>query len=90
MEKPITYGLYDLQDRCWLGNAGNGKEGRPNTYTDPEMARAAATVTTRMLKWRPGRIMALPFHPKKLHFKDKVNAVLSGEEAIDELVKEAK
>jgi hypothetical protein len=86
MEKPITYGLYDLQDKCWMSQ----KTDAPNSYTDPELARAAATVCCRMFKFRPGRILARPLPNKKFTIRDTVDAKMTCQEAIAELEKEAK
>lgn len=79
----MKYGLWDVKDKCWLGNGANSKG--PNLYDDERLARAAATVASRMLKVPLGRIRALPFTGESLTFKDQVQAEMSAEEAIASL-----
>jgi hypothetical protein len=80
----MKYGLWDTKDKCWLGNGSENKG--PNLYDDEQLARAAATVASRMLKLPLGRIRALPFKDaENLVYKDQVEAELSCEEAIASL-----
>lgn len=52
-----TYGLWDAKEHQWLGQGPKG----PNTYTDQDLARAAAFIAGEMLKLPLGQIRARPF-----------------------------
>lgn len=81
----MKYGLWDGKERCWLGNGA--KEKGPNLYDDEALARAGATVATRMLKVPMGQIRARPFNDHNLKYRGEVIAERSAEEVLAEMLK---
>jgi hypothetical protein len=77
-EHPYGYGLWDTEEEVWLGDLKG-----PNIYQNEEMARAAATVLGKMLEYPFGRLRAYPFIDDEMVPSGVVEAVHSGEEAID-------
>jgi hypothetical protein len=84
VEKPITYGLWDTQEKGWMSN---GDRPDPNTYTEEQLARAAATICSEMLGYPLGRIRALPFtdNPEDLVVAETMEAKMTAEEAVDKI-----
>jgi hypothetical protein len=72
-----TYGLWDRNDKSWLGNADG-----PKTYTDWDICRMAATVVTE----QTGRII-LPreIEGDPFYEKDALPYNMSAEEAIQKI-----
>lgn len=81
----MKYGLWDTKAKCWLGNGK--KEKGPNLYDDAQLAGAAATVATRMLKFPIGRILPKPFNDTDLKYAGKYESVHSADEVLTELLK---
>jgi len=78
----VKYGLYDSQDKCWMGNQYG-----PILYTDREMGCAAATVITERFKAKLGRYRCMEFKDKGLVARDEVTPPLSAEQAIKNICK---
>jgi len=75
-DTPGCLGLFDTEDNCWLGN----EEG-PLAYSDPELARAAATIANARLQTM-ARIRAMPMAQSPFWKKDEITPDLSAEHAI--------
>jgi hypothetical protein len=91
----MIYGLFDRQDKCWLG----GTDAGPNKYDDDNPAFAkmkgpegwskgfiAATlgrqILAQQLDWPVTRIQVVPFDEVDPVLKDKLKIVRTPEEAI--------
>lgn len=88
-ESDVTYGIYDTQDNCWIGDdkgpilytrdfAMTAGKGMPQEL----LARMSAQITCVQMGWAPTRLRALEFTPQELHLKDEIPVKMSGVEAI--------
>lgn len=74
------WGLYDVEDKCWLGN----DIGPLNYGEDQETARLAATVATQMF----GRFISATYRSEPANkLKDVVTPPIDAVEAIKQIEK---
>lgn len=70
----MTYGIYDTQDDCWLGENETGTG--PKTFDDPKVARLAAEIAAIQLGLprgeKAGRIVVRPYDGSGTVLKDEV------------------
>ncbi len=76
------YGVYDTQDRVWMGN-----EKSIALFRDKKIAEVSAALTNVQLGWDPGRCRARAYiaDPKGMVIKDEVLARMTPEEALKAL-----
>jgi len=86
-----VYGLYDTQDNCWLGD-----DDGPKLYTHELVeklngmplhlaVRIAAKMLETQLGYTPGRLQPREFDDENLVLRDKVDVLMSAEEALTKL-----
>lgn len=79
----MRYGLYDLQDHCWVGS--NDEETGPKTFEDPQLAEVAREVVCRRLRWPYARVQVRPCEDTVFTKKDEVPAHMSTARALRKL-----
>jgi hypothetical protein len=77
-QKGETWGLWDTQDKCWLGN-----DAGPKMFSDFDEAKLAAAVANVQLGWPAGRVRERRLIRPAEIFRDKVEAKMTPLEAIE-------
>lgn len=87
----VTYGIYDTQDNCWLGD-----ESGPRLFTRAStewakgmpvnlIAKISAQVTGVQMGYAPGRLQAREFNDQNLVLRDKVDTKMTALEALKKI-----
>jgi hypothetical protein len=87
----MRYGIFDIRDRCWLGNtegpktfgAGDVVNGRTLTEEDAHtFARISAQMSCVQLGVAHTRLEARPYHVPAILLKDEVKTKMTPERAL--------
>ena len=79
-QKGETWGLWDTQDKCWLGD-DNGPKRQPTR----ELAQISAAVANVQLGWPAGRARARRLLGPAEIFRDKLDVKMGPLEAVERL-----
>lgn len=86
-----SYGMYDTQDDCWLGDDAGPKvftiedSARANGLPHRVMAQIAAQMVEVQLGYTPGRVQVREFDVENLRLKDQVQTNMTPLEALIKL-----
>ena len=84
----MSWGVYDTQDECWLGDSNGpklfddvimkGKKAIPAN----ELARIAAQLACVQMRWPPTRVVAREYDGSGTQQKDTVKTAMTPEKAL--------